>query len=464
MQQLLILLVGMGIFLFITLLLSMNDFFSPSLIVCGIFFLSVILAIRDVVVWKVPDDIFTSKATMILLSGVFVFIATEQFIKKIVCRKNIFYDKNIIYKKNTTTFHPTKVKSAIMLIIVSLFTLIYCYKMYTLALANGYNGTFNLTAIATFRHNITFDISKSYNIPRWIRMTKYVIDAHIYICIYLFIRNIIYAKDKLKNNIIYILVVLISLPTSIINSSRSSFLQIIGCALLIMYVMLRRKDNWKNSQKTFLKILRWSIVLLILALFLFYFIQANGLFGRSTNRTMLDHVTMYIGAPIIHFYQFIEEPPADVQYFAQETLAGLNNLLFKLHLRDVKYSAQLEMRTICGHTGNIYTFFRRPYHDFGLIGMYFVTGFTSAVFSYFYYKKIYRRPVSVFTDKTLIIYSYFFFIVYLIPIMCELCNFIYFGMLYYIAFIWLIYGFLLGGIRLKNNSIIIKKKYFQFSD
>lgn len=99
MQQLLILLVGMGIFLFITLLLSMNDFFSPSLIVCGIFFLSVILAIRDVVVWKVPDDIFTSKATMILLSGVFVFIATEQFIKKIVCRKNIFYDKNIIYKK-----------------------------------------------------------------------------------------------------------------------------------------------------------------------------------------------------------------------------------------------------------------------------------------------------------------------------------------------------------------------------
>ena len=121
------------------------------------------------------------------------------------------------------------------------------------------------------------------------------------------------------------------------------------------------------------------------------------LFGRSTNCTMLDHVTIYISAPITHFYQFIEDPPIEIQYFAQETLAGLNNLLFKLHLRDAKYLALLEMRTICGYTSNIYTFFRRSYHDFELI-----------------------------------------------------------------TFIWLIYGFLPGGIGLKNNSIIIKKKYSQF--
>lgn len=116
------------------------------------------------------------------------------------------------------------------------------------------------------------------------------------------------------------------------------------------------------------------------------------LFGRSTNCTMLDHITIYISTPITHFYQFIEAPLIDVQYFAQETLAGLNNLLFKLYLRDAKYLTPLEMKTICG-----YTFFRRSYHDFGLI-----------------------------------------------------------------TFIWLIYSFLLCGIGLKNNSIIIKKKYSQF--
>ena len=461
MTQLVYLGIGVTLLFAMSLILSRGDFFSPSLIVCAIFLLSVIFAIRDVIVWKVPERIFTFKATIILLLGVFTFVTAEQFTKVLV---DAFYKTTIgVANKrkpnvevSMVAIHPQGFKKGLMLCMVFLLTSFYCYETYKYSRANGYTGGFDFTAIATFRHANVFDAQNRVETSRFYRFSKYIIDANVVIALWFFINNVFGAKEKIRKNVIYIFVILLSLPTCIINSSRGFILQILGCAVLMVYVTLRRRTGWKHPGKIFGRILLWSSLTLIVALALFYFVQANGLFGRSTNRSLLDHVTMYIGDPILNFYDFIKSPPEKTIYFGQETFAELNNLLVKLHIRDVKYSVQLEYRTIQGHSGNIYTFFRRPYHDFGLFGMCVVTWLTSFIFSWFYYARLYKRIASSKVDRELILYSYFFYIVYLVPMLCQLCNMIYFGMVYFVLFVWVIYDLLRG-----SNVFKIKAKYKQ---
>ena len=443
MNELIVLSAGIFVLLIYSALMSQYDFFSPSLIVCILFFVSSLLAIRDVIAWDVSDDIFSSYGTIVLLSGIAVFVMTEQIVTLFLRRKG--YGKKSQAPEEITPLKVSKVKLLLLLIIVVISAFIYCFMTYRIAVRNGYKGNFSLSAVAAFRHDISFDSRRIYETPRWVRIIKNVIDINIYIGLYLFIRNVVYAKDKIRHNIIYLALIAPSIPANMINSARGTFLQAAGSGVFFIYIMLRRREGWKSSKKVFMKIAKKSCVILVVALILFYLIQANGFFGRTTDRSFLDHVTMYVGAPIIHFYQFIQSPPADVLYFGQETFVSLNRLLLKLGLVPEAGSAQLELRGISGHYGNIYTFFRRPLHDFGLIGMYFITALTSFAFSYFYYKKIYKRSEFYCKDTTVILYGYFFYIVYLFPMLCELCNLVYFGIIYLVLIILILYGWITDG-------------------
>lgn len=456
MSELVILGIGVTLLLTVAYIFSEDDFFSPSLIVCALFLVSVLFAIRDVIQWNVSDSMFTTNATIFLLLGLASFMVTEQITKAVLrsSKKRVLVVRSV---NNRIPIHPSRIRLFLVLFLMIALVGYYCYMTYKYTAANGYEGGLNFSEIAAFRHANTFDSENSTQTSRLYRFSKYVIDANVFVCLWLLLRNTVYARDKVKKNVLYIVMILLSIPTCIINSSRGFILQIMGSGIFLFYIMMRRRNNWRKPGKIFKRILFWSTLILFFSVSLFYYVQAKGLFGRLTNRSLLDHVTMYIGDPILNFYDFVKNPPSNrIIYFGQETFAGLNNLFVRLHIRDIKYSVQLEFRNIQGHEGNIYTFFRRPLRDFGVVGMCIVTSLTSFLFTYIYYKKLYKKSESYVTDITLIIYSYFFYIIYLFPMLCQLCNMVYFGMVYFVFFIYLFYRFLLGKGRkniLRTRSI-----------
>lgn len=445
MSELTILLIGLFILLTISFLFSNFDFFSPSFIICAIFVISAFLALRAVAAWGVRESIFSMKATFIILSGVFVFIVFERIAW-------IFSRKKII-EKHGSMKPAAVVVSKRKMFLIGIFciftTIVYSLAVYKYVRLNGYTGGFEFSRIGHFYHELTFLDETRGGISRSIRYMSLGVRAVMFVSIYILLHNIILSDEKVIKNVKFLLPAICWLPITIFTSSRMIYLRLLGYSVLIAYIMINQKDCWKRKRKNFKKIIKIGTLVFVVTLILFYLAVVNGLIGRQTNKTFLDYITIYLGAPIIQFNQFITDPPKDVIYFGQETFAGINSLLIKLGLRDVQYSVQLEPRNIVGiYNGNIYTFFRRPLHDFGLFGMYIVTALVSYIFSFVYYRNVYKRYGSYKNDRTLIIYGYFFYIIYLIPMMNNLCNDVSTATVFFVIAVLFVYAFMTGHLKI----------------
>lgn len=456
MEHLLFLLLGVLILLSITFFISKFDIFDPSFIACAMFFISTVFAIYAKIAWNVSDSFFSYKAVMIILSGLLVFIISCQIAKyaSFPAAKKIINNNE---KPKIIKISQFKLFLALMICAVSI--LLYVQFFYKYVQQNGYKEGFDLVKIGKFYHNLTFLSSKEGSIPWFIRLMLQIVNAMMYVCMYIFLYNTILCRDSVITNSAYLLPIVFWIPRVIVASSRTNLIKLAGFAIFIIYIMMNRRNNWKKKQRNYGKIFIISVTSLLVVLLAFYFVITSGIIGRNTNKNLIDYIAVYIGAPIIHFNQFIKSPPPDVSYFGQETFAGLNGTLYKRGLVNKQVSTQLEIRKITkNYSGNVYTFFRRPLHDFGLLGMYIVTFITGILFSYVYYKKIFKSVSSYKTDLIMIFYGYFFYIIYMFSIMNNYCNDISTANLFFLLAVFAVYSVMLGGIVLRLPSKILIRK------
>lgn len=464
MGELLILIIGLFALLVLTYFLSEFDFYSPSFIICLIFTFGALLALYVTILWKIPDDIFSSKATMIILSGTIVFIFFEQITRRIIMPKKIIKKRCSKYIK-PTLIHISTPRMLILIIICVLGTLLYVKAVYYKVCQNGYRGGFNLAAIAIYNHKLAFSDNVKGSIGKIPSLFNFGARISMYICIYILCNNVICCHEKFILNLKYIIPIITWIPNILVTSSRGSFLQLAGGTVFFIYVCLCRKSKWIKMKKIHHKIMFYASLSFISILILFYIVCLTGLIGRKTEQSFIDNIAIYVGAPIIHFNQFITDPPnTPVKYFGQETFTNLlpNLKIIKLNIAAISY--QTEMRTIAGkYRGNVYTFFRRPYHDFGLIGMYFIISFTSILFSGVYYKQIYGKYHSYQNDRGLILYAYFFYTIYIFSIDCTLYMYIVPRQILNILIYYAIYELILGKsfYFLNTKKITINKKYLK---
>ena len=85
-------------------------------------------------------------------------------------------------------------------------------------------------------------------------------------------------------------------------------------------------------------------------------------------------------------------------------------------------SIALENRPVGNHTGNVYTIFRRPLHDFGYAGMYIFVSVVALIFSYTYYFKIKYRECTDKRDLELFYYAYFYYWIITSVVECYSCS------------------------------------------
>ena len=110
------------------------------------------------------------------------------------------------------------------------------------------------------------------------------------------------------------------------------------------------------------------------------------------------------------FNQYILDPVDPPKVFGEESLIGLHQLLNNIGIDTYVKGRHLEFRKLNDHTySNIYTFFRRPYHDFGLIGMYIFVIAIAFFFTLIYYGKIKKRPQTRARDYWVVAYGYIYY-------------------------------------------------------
>ncbi len=106
----------------------------------------------------------------------------------------------------------------------------------------------------------------------------------------------------------------------------------------------------------------------------------------------------------------------------------------------------MEFRPLGIGFNNVYTFFRRPLHDFGLVGMYLFTAFVAVLFAYIYYGKIkYRDYVKA--EKWTLLLGYLYYWIVCSSIVQYSVAYISYGTVSTLIVIFLIFYYLVNGKR-----------------
>lgn len=377
--------------------LSGKDIMSPSVIFITVFIISTTFTLLNVGKWNV---IYSFKAYFVLITGIFSFAAVDIIVKRKYDTVGI---RQSFYRSEWHPFHIKKRKMAAVIVVdVVSLVLIYAemtrivnhYGFYGNNVISSYKILTSVLAIVDQEHSMNFIVAQ---------MVKLI---EVWGEIFLFLFLFDFVKTRRFRKAVYLIPSGLCAFMYILFSNRLGLIRMIAYMLCCYYILWHGYRGWNRNLTG--KYIRTGIIILVVFLPVFY--ELTTVIGRNQSRSMFDYISMYVGASIQHFNQYIQDPPIKEKSFGGESLPILNNYLYRFGIVAKQSVVHLEFRRLYkGTSGNVYTFFRRLIQDYGYWGMYLVTMLISYVFSKYYRKKIRGcdEKIGVFCIRT-VLYSHFF--------------------------------------------------------
>ena len=140
-------------------------------------------------------------------------------------------------------------------------------------------------------------------------------------------------------------------------------------AVFIFIVLKLKNSSFLEIGKKYIK---KFIVFAIIIVAGFYLMLP--LSGRNTNTNIISYMSFYLGTSIPSLDIYLENEVPESNFFGEETLRGIQTVLFKLKLSDYIQPVSKEWITFEDENNqplksNIFTSGKRYYHDFGWIGI-----------------------------------------------------------------------------------------------
>ena len=390
----------------ISFTLNKQDIMAPSVMVSSVFIFSTVLALYNAQKWNIE---FGLDSFAILSIGIMTFVITDIWVAN--SKKHKITNYSVILE-------PINVQKRKIIALIALDVFI-TFMVYKEVLRIAATNTWFTNAYNAYRviSSHTDKLTAEQYMKSWVNQSIKIVIVSGFLCAALFINNVIVCKQKVKKNILLIIPPIILCIMTLFTGMRSNIMRLFVFSLIYSYIMIQIQCHWiiKVSWR-FIRVIAVSVVLILLL-----FGSSQSFLGRSGSTDIISVISNYAGAPILHFNQFIHNPPPANSVFGQETFAGVWNLLYKLGIVSKAYSAHLEYRYISSSDyGNVYTIFRRFIQDFGVFGMIIMTGLLGVVFSYVYNRLIKYRGLSYKKNIYIIEYCYLYFII----AMASIDNFI----------------------------------------
>lgn len=375
----LLLLIFFEIILFcIAFILSGKDIMAPSVMMCIMFVISSLFALFNVDNWNID---FAVDTTLLIFTGIFVFILSEAFYRYFFCGQ-LHGDKIVVEHYDIGSIY---VKSWIINLIIIFDVTICLWYLRDIMSAVGESMANISSYFLAYRRLRTASLKYqgvSLTLGAINQFLK-VVSASGYIAAYIFINNYIAGNSKKASQIRYVIIIIISIIPTIMAGGRTGVLKIVSAVLIYYYIIWHQKNGWAKCLSWFY--IRVGIISFLIGCIVFYY--SLNLLGRTINKPLIDYVSNYLGSSI-YLLDIYVKAPIECNSFGEETLIGIKKLLNIVGLGDLSKSYNLEFRTVGQGASNVYTFFRRPFHDFGIIGMYIFTAIVAMFFAWIYYRHI----------------------------------------------------------------------------
>lgn len=390
------------IFTFFNFRISKKDWLDPA-VIFSLFFL--LASVMCLIALTYLNLVFHYEVVIILLISYFVFTAFNLFAHS--------RQLNTLEKKQSDShLEALNIKSSItfFFICVIVFVIFLKYKhLVQLSSAYGQGGS-SLSAMISVYDGLTKFQPELYQKlgvfpPSYYGSLSLISQAYGYILLYVIVNNFIVTKTIKKEQILYVLLLIVSFY---MGGSRSTIMRLLTFAGLLYYVLsIRNGASFTIRRKLIRKLVWWGIVAVVVAM------MTLSLYGRSNSYNTFHYLFIYIGAPLYNLDVFIQTHtlPIVQDLFGKQTFINLYSYLasefnveqfrYFLTLPFVRYDSTYGL-------GNVYTTFYQFVYDFGLTG---VVPLISVIAAYYVFA--YRKIRNTFTitnriDFTLFIYAFLF--------------------------------------------------------
>ena len=433
-----------------TYIKARGDILQPSVIFSAMYTFSILCATLNKEYWGI--DLSWKTFFIIVLGGLeFIIISflVDYFYKK-------KYDNDM--KINQNEDNKGKIikieKWKIAIIFIYSIVVIILLVLNVLSIASEFGEFSNFSeALTIFRQNTSYESNAS--LSQIMSLLLKPLFAAAYICLFVYIKNIIYKEGKLTKKIftesIYLLPVLAFVIQSLVQSNRGSILRIAIAGFSMFVIIWYQKWNWKR--KVSIKAILSLVIIACIGLTAFYF--SATLVGRKISKNLIQYVTMYCGGSIQCLDMYVKEPAKKSDIFGYETFTYfIRNLQDYLGLElDEVPTTHLEWRKSNGVLiGNVYTSYRRWIQDFGYVGMILLQAGVALFYNIFYNKMKYsKNKSSTINDIGLLTYAYLAY-----PLFIHSIDSIFYLNVFRLYFITQTITLIIGYIFLLKTEISLK--------
>ncbi len=386
------------VILFLTVMsyrLFSKDFLSPSFLLCISFLFGVVCSFFGRLSWNPIEELHLETLSIIII-GLFCFIVGEIIVRLFV---KIKLKKIGEQKKINIEFW----KIIISFLFVTITMVLYFFEIRRIVFQLGHN-TNNISQILKLYRETTSLYTTKYvgtdlSINVIVSQMRKACDMLCYLYMFFLVNNVTcqswkesFLKGNRKFNIGYILIILVCAISSFLTGGRMKIMSyIIG--FVFLYLCLRTRNSEMKINKK--KIIKY-FMLSSLPLLLFFYIS-SAIVGRKKDVSPSSYVSFYFGSAITGLDKYVEDPAKKNGRFGEETLSGIYTTLYKFHLIDETdpislrwYPYQIQDTVI---HANIFTSFRRYYHDFGTTGLVLCQILFGMIMVYLYYKSTSSKNV-----------------------------------------------------------------------
>lgn len=388
------------------------DIMAPSCMMCIMFIISTTIALLNLDNWNISFGLYTS---ILIGSGLLVYVLAEIFFR-------FFFCGQLRGPYSTSEEHDCKriyISTTLAnAIIVFNIVILYLYLRGIIRIVGE-----NLSNLGSYFH--AYRVLGIKSLENGTSMTSGCINfalkfvaASGYLSGYLLMRNYALKSESRITQVKYIVILLLSILPSVMSGGRTGILRMLSALLVFYYISWHQHNGWERN-------LSWKYIRLGLGAFFILapsFYYSLALLGRATNRTLTDYVADYISSSICLFDAYLKDPVPCVSW-GEESLVGVKKILSVIGIGEPSTKYNLEFRTLGIGRSNVYTFFRRPLHDFGLIGMYIFVACIAFLFAYIYFEKIKHRPQRS-CAGWVIAYGYLYYWILVSPIVQYSVNMI----------------------------------------
>jgi len=264
----------------------MHDLLSPASISAVVFLVATLLAFYCQVIWEIN---LSGLTVMVIALGLLAMTVGESFGRHI---KVVYHPRE--YSEDIEPVKPNPNTIVVLTVIVVAATLLYGVDAYRVGLMNGGSG---LNAFAYMKDGYINGGSRMNPI---IRQGFKLIMASSYISSFVFANNCLVLRQRLKDNVAYLLIIICSIIVTIFSGARTEILRIVSALVLDFALIWRAYYGGSNKRSTkyiLKKFIPLAVIVVMVAFFSRTLVKMKGV-ATSQVTSITYYVAYYVGSPI----------------------------------------------------------------------------------------------------------------------------------------------------------------------